>query len=172
MCKLYKIIILYLTLNNFLFLFLGIAITATSTALFTQHVLGFIPCAMCFLERIPYYCMIFTSLFGIVFKKYAKLSIGMIVIFFIANVILSSYHVALEHGLLEPTEMCKGNSELLPNISIEDLRNILYSNNKANCAQPPFKILSLSFAEWNLLSNLMLLIGIFYIFKYKNLVIK
>ena len=166
MCKfcteINKLLILHLTLNNVLIMLLAISIIATGTALFVQHVLGFIPCAMCFYERMPYYCIIFVSLFGIFFKKFAKLSITIIMLAIVASIGLSAYHTSLEHGLLQPTEMCQGSLTLPTNASVDDIKNILYSNTKANCAQPPFKIFGLSFTEWNFLMNVVLLIGVGY----------
>jgi disulfide bond formation protein DsbB len=140
-----------------LFLILGASILALVVALFTEYVLGFPPCKLCIYERIPFVILIKISISGIIATKYERFWLLCAALTLLVSVFIAGYHSGVEHHLFEAGARCNPEIQMSDKLSVDEIKNMLYAKPVATCTKPPFKVLMLSMAEWNLLFNLALL---------------
>ena len=131
-------------------------------ALYVEYILGFKPCILCIYQRIPYAIAILISLtaFFIGNRNILLMILGLT---FLAGILLSSYHVSIEKGIIEPIFSCTGE-----NIKVLDKEEILKSLNniQPDCKDVDFSIFGISLATLNFIISFVLTVVIVYIFKY------
>ena len=134
-----------------------ISILALASAFFIEHALGYQPCNLCILERIPYLMAIIIIILNYKFIHLEKYFILLLILIFLAAAILSLYHLGIEQGFIEESLVCdlKNGSDLL---SKEDILKQLQEKN-VNCKDVTFKILGLSLTSYNILISLLITIS-------------
>ena len=130
-----------------------ISIVALTSAFFIEHILGYQPCNLCILERIPYLLGITVIVLNYKFVHLEKHFILLLIVIFLFATILSLYHLGIEQGFIEESFVCdlKNSSNLL---SKEDILKQLQEKN-INCKDVTFKILGLSLTSYNILISLL-----------------
>jgi len=131
-----------------------ISIFALASAFFIEHVLGYQPCKLCILERIPYLLALIIIVLNYKFIHLEKYFIILLILIFIASTILSLYHFGIEQGFIEESLVCdlKNGSNLL---SKEDILRQLQEKN-VSCKDVTFKILGLSLTSYNVIISLLI----------------
>ena len=133
--------------KNILNSLLILSFIALSFAYFIQYILGHEPCNLCIIERIPYIGSIILISFFLIVKKWEKIIISIVLLFFIFGAITSIYHVGIEQGVFSESLLCKlGISE-----NIQDTDELLRNLKKTpiSCRDVTFKIFGLSLATFN-----------------------
>ena len=131
-----------------------ISIVALTSAFFIEHILGYQPCNLCILERIPYLLALIIILLNYKFISLEKYFILFLIIIFLAAAILSLYHLGIEQGFIEESLVCdlKNGSNLL---SKEDILKQLQQKN-VSCKDVTFKILGLSLTSYNIIISILI----------------
>ena len=136
---------------NLIFFFSLFVILA---AYFIEYVLGHKPCSLCFAERIPYLLSILLIILTMILKKFEKITLILLSLFFIFGTLVSFYHFGIEQGLFSESFICNiiGNSE---NLSKEDLLEQI-KQTPVSCKDVTFRIFGLSLATINTVISLAL----------------
>ena len=131
-----------------------ISIIALSSAFFIEYVLGFQPCNLCILERIPYLLALIIIVLNYKFIDLEKYFILSLILIFLAATFLSLYHLGIEQGFIEESLVCdlKNGSNLL---SKEDILRQLQEKN-VSCKDVTFKILGLSLTSYNIIISILI----------------
>ena len=131
-----------------------ISIIALSSAFFIEYVLGYQPCNLCILERIPYLLALIIIVLNYKFINLEKYFILSLVLIFLAATFLSLYHLGIEQGFIEESMVCdlKNGSNLL---SKEDILKQLQEKN-VSCKDVTFKILGLSLTSYNIIISILI----------------
>ena len=131
-----------------------ISIIALSLAFFIEYVLGYQPCNLCLLERIPYLLALIIIVLNYKFINLEKYFILSLILIFLAATILSLYHLGIEQGFIEESLVCdlKNGSNLL---SKEDILRQLQEKN-VSCKDVTFKILGLSLTSYNIMISILI----------------
>ena len=131
-----------------------ISIVALASAFFIEHVLGYQPCNLCIIERIPYLLAIIIIILNYKFFHLEKYFILLLILIFLAATILSLYHLGIEQGFIEESLVCdlKNGSNLL---SKEEILKQLQEKN-VSCKDVTFKILGLSLTSYNMIISVLI----------------
>ena len=141
----------------FIFTFI-ISIVAIATALFTEFYLGYAPCALCIYERIPYLVLAKISFWGFWATRFDRFWKICICLTFVTAIGLSGYHTGVERGWLNASKTCNPELHIPEKLSDAEAIELMKKQPIATCSVAPFKVLTFSMTEWNLLLNLALLI--------------
>jgi disulfide bond formation protein DsbB len=138
--------------------FLAVGMTATvGTALIFEHVGGYIPCALCLQQRIPYYVAIPVALVALVaaagraparITRLLFLAVGVIML---VSLYLAVVHAGIEWGYWAGPADCAqvGGGNLLGG----DLLATIDAVRPPACDEAAGRFLGLSFAGWNALAS-------------------
>jgi len=131
-----------------------ISVLALITAFFIEYVLGYQPCRLCVLERIPYFLSIIIILLSYKFNHFEKYFIFLLIIIFLTAIVLSLYHLGIEQGFIEESFVCdlKNSSNLL---SKEEILKQLEKKN-ISCKDVTFKIFGLSLTTYNIIISMLI----------------
>ena len=145
------------TKNLLIKLILLISIIALISAFFIEFILGYQPCNLCILERIPYFLAIIVILLNYKFIQFEKFFILFLTIIFLFGTALSLYHLGIEQGLIQESLVCdlKSGSNLL---SKEEILKQLQEKS-VSCKDVTFKLFGLSLTSYNILISLLITIG-------------
>ena len=96
-------------------LILIISIFSIISAYFIEYVLGYQPCNLCLIERIPYALAIILIFVNYTIKKDEKFLIVLLIIIFIFSFSISVYHFGIEQGFFKESTVCgvKNAAEIL-----------------------------------------------------------
>jgi len=143
-----------------LLLALGMAVVV-GTALGFQYIGGYIPCALCLLQRQPYYYAIpiailgaFTSLLGLPnwIARALLLAAGMLMV---VGAGMGAYHAGVEwHFWAGPATCSTSAGSMTQNAG--DLLTELNTITGPSCTDAALRVLGLSFAGWNVIASLIL----------------
>ncbi len=139
---------------------LGMAGAVTS-ALGFQYIGGYIPCALCYIQRNPYYIGIPLGLIAvalIAFKapaRLVRLFLALILILMLVGAGLGIYHSGVEWHFWPGPDSCSAPVDSVP-ASANDLFNDLNKIKGPSCTEAALRVLGLSFAGWNVVSSLIL----------------
>jgi len=139
--------------NYFLAIFL-VNILVILSALLIEFFLKIKPCILCIYQRYPYYIIALLSLIYFFKKDLKILLILLIILTSLASIILSTYHVGIETGLIEETTSCK--TSLNNNLSKDAILKQLESNLASSCKEVSFKLFGFSLASINIILSLIL----------------
>ena len=127
------------------------------TAYAIQYIFGYQPCNLCIIERIPYMLAIIILILNYKFKKDQIFYSVLLLLVFLFSIIISLYHLGIEQGLLEESNICETNNTNL--ITKEEILNSLQEM-RISCKDVTFKIFDLSLTTYNMIiSVLMFLIS-------------
>ena len=129
---------------------------ALASAYFIEYVLGYQPCNLCLIERIPYGLSIILILMIFFLKKEKEFFTLLLIITFIFSLAISIYHLGIEQGFFQESAVCsiKNFSE---DITKEDLLKQL-SQKTISCKDVTFRIFGLSLTSINIVINLLFII--------------
>ena len=140
--------------TNYFLAILLVNILVILSALFIEFFLKIKPCILCIYQRYPYYIIILLSLIYFLKKDLKILLILLIILTSLASIILSTYHVGIETGLIEETTSCK--TSLNNNLSKDAILKQLESNLASSCKEVNFKLFGFSLASINIILSLIL----------------
>ena len=148
-------------------IFLIILVTIIS-AYAIEYIMGYQPCNLCLIERIPYVLGIIILLINYRFKGNEKAFILMLIIIFIFSLIISMYHYGIEQAFFQESAVCdlKSGTDIL---SKEELLLELQKK-PASCMDVTFRIFGFSLTTINMIISLLLIILLtkVFIFYEKN----
>ena len=140
--------------TNYFIAILFVNILVILSALFIEFFLKVKPCILCIYQRYPYYIIALLSLIYFLKKDLKILIILLIILTSLASIILSTYHVGIETGLIEETTSCK--TSLNNNLSKDAILKQLESNLASSCKEVSFKLFGFSLASINIILSLIL----------------
>ena len=143
-----------------IFLFSFIALIS---AFFIEHVLGYQPCNLCLIERIPYGLSIIIIMAIFLSKKNEKFLVLVLILTFIFSFVISFYHYGIEQGFFQESTVC-GVRDLTESITKKDLLKQL-SEKTISCKDVTFRIFGLSLTSINIVISLLFIITLLKIFK-------
>lgn len=138
---------------------LGMAVTI-GTALGFEHLGGYIPCALCLMQREPYYFGLPIGLAAIVTAgmrlppAVTRLLLGLVAILMLVGAGMGVYHAGVEWHFWPGPESCGGAQGVSANVN--DLLSDLNSKHGPSCTDAALRVLGLSFAGWNVIASLIL----------------
>ena len=130
-----------------------ISILALISAYFIEYFLGYQPCNLCLLERIPYALSIIIILTNFKGKFNDKNTILILIVIFVVSALLSIYHFGIEQGLIEESFVCSTKDNL--NLNKEQLLQELQKMN-ISCKNVAFTIFGLSLTTYNILLSVII----------------
>lgn len=139
-------------------LFLGMTGTI-AIALGFEHIGRYIPCALCLLQRWPYYFAIPVGLLASVAAVrqapvwVTRTLIALIAVSMLIGAGLGIYHSGVEWALWEGPSSCAVSVDSVPT-NANDLLRDLDSIHVPSCTVATFRFLGLSFAGWNVIASL------------------
>ncbi|WP_165216408.1 disulfide bond formation protein B [Affinirhizobium pseudoryzae] len=141
---------------------LAIGMAATvGTALGFQHIGGYIPCALCLLQREPYYWGIPVALGALAtaaFRLPPAVTRGLIAIVGIMMIIgagMGVYHSGVEWGFWEGPATCSTTANGMTT-SAANLLSDINTIKGPSCTEAALRVLGLSFAGWNVIASVVL----------------
>ena len=132
---------------------LVISILALTSAYFIEYFLGYQPCNLCLLERIPYALSIVIILADLKIKFNDKHTLLVLIVIFVVSALLSIYHLGIEQGLIEESFVCSTKDNL--NLNKEQLLQELQKMN-ISCKNVAFTIFGLSLTTYNILLSVII----------------
>ena len=132
---------------------LVVSILALTSAYFIEYFLGYQPCNLCLLERIPYALSIIIILTNFKIKFNDKHTILALIVIFVVSALLSIYHFGIEQGLIEESFVCSTKDNL--NLNKEQLLQELQKMN-ISCKNVAFTIFGLSLTTYNILLSVII----------------
>ena len=130
-----------------------ISILALISAYFIEYFLGYQPCNLCLLERIPYALSIIIILTNFKIKFNDKHILLVLIVIFVVSALLSIYHLGIEQGLIEESFVCSTKDNL--NLNKEQLLQELQKMN-ISCKNVAFTIFGLSLTTYNILLSVII----------------
>ena len=130
-----------------------ISILALISAYFIEYFLGYQPCNLCLLERIPYALSIIIILAHFKIKFIDKYVLLVLIVIFVVSALLSIYHFGIEQGLIEESFVCSAKDYL--NLNKEQLLQELQKMN-ISCKNVAFTIFGLSLTTYNILLSVII----------------
>tara|TARA_B100001175_G_scaffold261197_1_gene230294 strand:+ start:224 stop:706 length:483 start_codon:yes stop_codon:yes gene_type:complete len=132
-----------------------ISLISIISAYFIEYALGYQPCNLCLIERIPYALSIILIILNYFFKGNGKFIILLLILIFIFSLMISIYHLGIEQGFFEESSICnvKNVSEI---ISKEELLEQLQEKT-VSCKDVTFRIFGLSLTSFNIFISLIII---------------
>jgi len=142
--------------SSYIKLIFCISFLTIVSAYFIEYVLGYQPCKLCLIERIPYVLSLIVLSINYKLKKIEKFSSILLILIFIFSLIISIYHFGIEQGFFQESMIC--NIENSSNIlSKEQLLEELQKKT-VSCKDVTFRIFGFSLTTINILLSLILII--------------
>lgn len=139
-----------------------LGMTATvGGALAFEHIGGYIPCALCLMQRTPYYWGIPIGVVAIatsVLKLPAWTTRALLLVIGILMLVgagLGVYHAGVEWHFWEGPATCATSASGV-STNVGDLLGDLDSKHGPSCTDAALRVLGLSFAGWNVIASLIL----------------
>ena len=146
---------------------LFISIFVLISAYFVEYILGYKPCNLCLIERLPYFFSIIIILLCLTINKFYKIVFILLTITFAVGTILSFYHFGIEQGFFKESLVCATNNEI-NTLSKEDLIKELQKK-VVSCKDVQFTLLGLSLAIINtIISFILSVITLKYFLNYEK----
>ncbi|GLI93407.1 disulfide bond formation protein B [Methylocystis echinoides] len=116
--------------------------------------LGYLPCELCYKERIPYYAaFVLAPLAGLAAQTgragLARATFLLLSLLFLADTALSIYHSGVEWKIFAGPSDCSG--PLSSAASMDDFMKQLQTVKVVRCDTPTLWVLGLTLANWNVL---------------------
>ena len=90
-------------INIYLKLIFLISLVATLSAYYIEYIMGYQPCNLCLIERIPYLLSLVLLLINFKFKINEKYLVLILILIFFSSLIISLYHYGIEQGFFQQT---------------------------------------------------------------------
>lgn len=147
-------------MGHSLILALGMAATV-GTALGFQHIGGYIPCALCLLQREPYYWAIPVALGALVTAAFrlppavTRVLLGLVGIMMLVGAGMGAYHAGVEWHFWAGPATCSTTANGMTT-NAGNLLGDLNSVHGPSCTEAALRVLGLSFAGWNVIASVIL----------------
>jgi len=140
-----------------------ISLISIISAFFIEYVLGYQPCNLFLIQRIPYLLSLILIILNYYQKKNEKFIILLLILSLSFSFLISFYHFGIEQGFFEESTVCKmkNTSDI---ISKEELLKQLQLKT-VSCKDVTFRILGFSLTTFNMVISLILVILLLKIFK-------
>jgi len=142
--------------KKFLLLTFLISLFALISAYFIEYILGYQPCNLCLIERIPYVVALIIITINFKFNHLERYLILLLVFVFLTSTLISLYHLGIEQGFIKESLVCdlKNSSKILSKEEIlQQLQQKIVS-----CKDVTFKILGFSLTTLNIIISLLITI--------------
>ena len=144
-----------------------ISFIALIFAYFVEYILGYQPCNLCIVERIPYGISIILISIIFIVKKNQNFLTLLLILTFVFSFIISIYHYGIEQGFFEESTVCNARN-FTENITKEDLLKEL-SKKAISCKDVTFRIFGFSLTSINVVLSFLLIITLIKIYiKYEK----
>jgi len=140
-----------------------ISLVAIISAYFIEYALGYQPCNLCLIERIPYGLSLLLIIINFIFKKNEKFVIILLTLIFTFSFLISIYHFGIEQGFFEESAVCSLNNAT-DIISKDELLKIL-NEKRISCRDVTFRVFGLSLTTINIAISLVIVILLIKIYK-------
>ena len=129
------------------------------TAYAIQYILGYQPCNLCVIERVPYMLAIIILVFNYSFQKNEIFYSILLLLIFKFSFLISFYHFGIEQGFVNESNVCGSN-----NLGLTTKEDLLKSLQEINisCKDVAFKVFGLSLTTYNMLISILM-----FLFSYK-----
>jgi len=153
----------YFKINTYLKIIFLISLISLISAFFIEYALGYQPCNLCLIQRIPYGLSIILIILNYLQRKNEVFFILLLILIFSFSLIISFYHFGIEQGFFEESTVCgiKNSSDI---ISKEELLKQLQEKT-ISCKDVTFRIFGFSLTTFNIIISLILVILLIKIFK-------
>ena len=140
-----------------------ISLVSIILAFFIEYILGYQPCNLCLIQRIPYVLCLILIIYNYFQKKNEKFVILLLIFTFSFSFLISFYHFGIEQGFFEESTVCimKNTSDI---ISKEELLKQLQLRT-VSCKDVTFRIFGFSLTTFNMVLSLILIILLINIFR-------
>tara|TARA_B100000579_G_C22591922_1_gene738457 strand:- start:34 stop:522 length:489 start_codon:yes stop_codon:yes gene_type:complete len=144
-----------------------ISLVSLISAYFIEFVLGYQPCNLCLIERIPYWLSLILIFTIYVYKKNERFFILLLILIFVFSFFISVYHFGIEQGFFKESSVC-GLKNAADLITKDELLKQLNEKN-ISCKDVTFRIFGLSLTSINIVINILILITLYKILiKYEK----
>jgi disulfide bond formation protein DsbB len=139
-----------------------VSLIAIISAYYIEYILGYQPCNLCLLERIPYALSLIVLLINYIFKQNDKYIVIFLIFTFAFSLIISIYHFSIEQGFIQESLICN----LKEGVDILTKEDLLKELNKktVSCKDVTFLIFGISLTTINMLLSLSLIVLLIKIF--------
>ena len=151
------------SINTYLKIIFFISLISILSALFIEHILGYQPCNLCLIQRIPYGLSIILISLNYFQKKNERFIILLLILVFSFSLIISFYHFGIEQGFFKESAVC-GLKNLTEIISKEEILKQLQTKT-VNCKDVTFRIFGFSLTTFNIFISLIFVFLLVKIFK-------
>jgi len=153
----------YYKIDTYLKIIFSISLISLISAFFIEYALGYQPCNLCLIQRIPYGLSIILIILNYLQRKNEKFFILLLILIFSFSLIISFYHFGIEQGFFEESTVCgiKNSSDI---ISKEELLKQLQEKT-VSCKDVTFRIFGFSLTTFNMIISFILVILLIKIFK-------
>ena len=126
------------------------------SAYFIEYILGHQPCNLCMIERVPYMVALIIITINFRFNHLENYLILLLVFIFLANLLISLYHLGIEQGFITESLVCdlKNSSNIL---SKEEILQQLQKK-VVSCKDVTFKIFGFSLTTLNIIISILITI--------------
>ena len=150
-------------IDTYLKIIFLISLISIISAYFIEYVLGYQPCNLCLIERIPYASSIILIILNYLFNQNKKFIILLLILVFAFSLLISFYHFGIEQGFFEESTVC-GIKDANNVISKEELLKQLQLKT-ISCKDVTFRIFGLSLTTFNIVISLVIFILLIKIFR-------
>ena len=132
-----------------------ISFIAVISAYFIEYILGYQPCNLCIIERIPYILSLILLLINFKFRIREKYLILLLIIIFVFSLVVSLYHFGIEQGFFQESFICdiKDGSNIL---SKDELLAELQQKT-ISCKDVTFRIFGFSLTTINIIISFIII---------------
>ena len=141
---------------------LFICIFALISAYFVEYILGYKPCNLCLIERLPYFFATLIIFFSLIINRFEKFFLIFLGLIFASGTILSFYHFGIEQDFFKESLVCTSSNEI-NSLTKEDLIKEL-PKKVVSCKDVQFTLFGLSLATINTIISFMLSVITFKLF--------
>ncbi len=139
--------------KNYLQILFVSSVLILISAFIIEYILGYQPCNLCIIERIPYGISILILILNYNFSKNQKFFSMLLILIFSFSILISIYHFGIEQEYFEESSVCS--SENLDLISKQDILNSL-QDSRISCKNVAFKIFGLSLTTYNIFISIIM----------------
>ena len=150
-------------IDTYLKIIFLISFISIISAYFIEYVLGYQPCNLCLIERIPYGLSIILIILNYFFNQNKQFIILLLILVFAFSLLISFYHFGIEQGFFEESTVC-GIKDANNIISKEELLKQLQLKT-ISCKDVTFRIFGLSLTTFNIVISLVIFILLIKIFR-------
>ena len=150
-------------IDTYLKIIFLISLISIISAYFIEYVLGYQPCNLCLIERIPYGLSIILIILNYFFNQNKQFIILLLILVFAFSLLISFYHFGIEQGFFEESTVC-GIKDANNIISKEEILKQLQLKT-ISCKDVTFRIFGLSLSTFNIVISLVIFILLIKIFK-------